>query len=85
MQEEKRTLDMFNTEIRLCDSVAIIDKGIVGEVWDIPNPEQVKVRIQFKMTDSNELQAEKDNSFELVSSNEIVTRNTRPHYNVNFS
>lgn len=85
MQEEKRTLDMFNTEIRLCDSVAIIDKGIVGEVWDIPNPEQVKVRIQFKMTDSNELQAEKDNSFELVSSNEIVTRNTRPHYNINFS
>lgn len=85
MQEEKRTLDMFNTEIRLCDSVAIIDKGIVGEVWDIPNPEQVKVRVQFKMTDSNELQAEKDNSFELVSSNEIVTRNTRPHYNVNFS
>lgn len=85
MQEEKRTLDMFNTEIRLCDSVAIIDKGIVGEVWDIPNPEQVKVRVQFKMTDSNELQAQKDNSFELVSSNEIVTRNTRPHYNVNFS
>ena len=60
-------------------------KGIVGEVWDIPNPEQVKVRVQFKMTDSNELQAQKDNSFELVSSNEIVTRNTRPHYNVNFS
>ena len=85
MQEEKRTLDMFNTEVRLCDSVAIIDKGIVGEVWDIPNPEQVKVRVQFKMTDGKELQAEKDNSFELVSSNKVVTRNTRPHYNVNFS
>ena len=86
-QDMSKTLDMFNTEIRLCDSVAVVNKGIIGEVWDIPNPESVKVRVLFRVSKNNgivELQAENGNVFELVSADEVVTRNTRPFYNVIF-
>ena len=85
--EEKKTLDMFNTEVRLCDSVAVVTKGLVGEVWDIPeeNPKEIKIRVLFRTSkDSDTIQAEKENVFEFVSTDEIVTRNTRPFNKVVF-
>ena len=86
--EEKTVLDMFNTEVRLCDSVAVVTKGLVGEVWDIPeekNPEEIKIRVLFRMSkDSDTIQAEKENAFELVNLKEVVTRNTRPFNKVEF-
>ena len=84
--EEGRYLDMYSSEVRLGDSVIAPSESIIGEVWDFTDDEKIKVEAMFKVYPMSngevQLQRFKDNTFYILESQELITRNSRPFYNV---
>lgn len=84
--EEGRYLDMYSSEVRLGDSVIAPNENIIGEVWDFTDDEKIKVEAMFYVETVNngevQLKRLKDNTFYILESQELITRNSRPFYSV---
>lgn len=84
--EEGRYLDMYSSEVRLGDSVIAPNENIIGEVSDFTDSDNVKVEAIFKVypMGNGEVQLVhlKDNTFYILESQELITRNSRPFYHV---
>ena len=84
--EEGRYLDMYSSEVRLGDSVIAPNENIIGEVWDFTDSGNIKVEAMFKVypMGNGEVQLVrlKDNTFYTLTSEELITRNSRPFYSV---
>ena len=84
--EEGRYLDMYSSEVRLGDSVIAPNENIIGEVWNFTEDEKIKVEAMFKVypIGNGEVQLIrlKDNTFYILESQELITRNSRPFYSV---
>ena len=84
--EEGRYLDMYSSEVRLGDSVVAPSEGIIGEVWNFTEDEKIKVEAMFKVYPMGngevQLQRFRSNTFYILESTELITRNSRPFYSV---
>ena len=84
--EEGRYLDMYSSEVRLGDSVISPSENIIGEVWNFTDDEKIKVEAMFKVYPMGngevQLQRFKNNTFYILESTELITRNSRPFYSV---
>ena len=84
--EEGRYLDMYSSEVRLGDSVIAPSENIIGEVSDFTDSDNVKVEAMFKVYPMGngevQLMRFKGNTFFIFTSEELITRNSRPFYKV---
>ena len=84
--EEGRYLDMYSSEVRLGDSVIAPNENIIGKVLNFTDSDSVKVEAMFKVyhMGNGEVQLIRfeGNSFFILTSEELITRNSRPFYSV---
>ena len=84
--EEGRYLDMYSSEVRLGDSIIAPSENIIGEVSDFTDSDNIKVEAIFKEYPMGNGEVQlirlKDNTFYTLTSEELITRNSRPFYKV---
>ena len=84
--EEGRYLDMYSSEVRLGDSVIAPSENIIGEVWNFTEDEKIEIEAMFKVYPMGngevQLQRFRSNTFYILESTELITRNSRPFYSV---